>query len=102
MADSMELILQVWPAPGDNGGALAEWLRGELLDLKVQRVDRLTGEVEPMGARDSADVAALLLVQLEPDELQVAIAKVADWMARSDRVVEISAGGHTLKLGHLA
>jgi membrane protein YdbS with pleckstrin-like domain len=101
MTDSFELILQVCPAPGDNAGGLAEWLRAELLYLNVQGVDRLPGEAVQVGAKGSADIPALLLVQLDPNELQVVLAKVADWMARSDRVVGISAGGHTLKLDRL-
>ena len=99
MADSFELILQVCPAPGDDAGELAGRLRGELPDLDVQEVDRLPGEAVPVGAAGSADIAGLLLAQLDPEALQVVLAKVADWAARSDRMVEISAGGHTLKLG---
>ena len=101
MADSLELILQVCPAPGDDARELAKlagWLRGELLDLDVQRVNRLPGEVAPVGAKGSADTAGLLLVQLDPKALKFVQAKVTDWVAQSDRVVEISAGGHTLIL----
>jgi membrane protein YdbS with pleckstrin-like domain len=102
MADSLELILQVCPAPGDDTGELAElagWLRGEVPGLDVQGSDWLPAEAVPVGAKGSADIAGLLLVQLDPKALQIVLAKVADWMARSDRVVEVSAGGHALKLG---
>jgi hypothetical protein len=98
MADSLELILQVCPAPGDDTGELTGWLRGELLDLDVQGVDWLQGDAAPVGAKGSPDIDGLLLIQLDPKVLQVVLVKVADWMARSDRMVEISAGGYTLKL----
>lgn len=96
MADSLELIVHVRLAPRDNAGELAGWLGGELLELDVHGVDRLPATAVTAG---SAQVTALLLVRLDPKALQVVLAKVADWMARSDRVVEISAGGHTLKPG---
>lgn len=98
MADSLELILQVCPVLGDDVGALAEWLRAELLDLDLQEVGRLPGGATPLGAKGSADVPGLLLVQLNPSGLRIVLAKVTDWVARSDRMVEISAGGHTLKV----
>ena len=101
MADSWELILQVRPASGDDARELAKlagWLRGELLDLDVQGVDRLSGEAAPVGANGSADTAGLLLVRLDPNVWKVVQAKVAEWGAESGRVVEIHAGGHTLTL----
>lgn len=101
MADSLELILQVRPAPGDDARELAKlagWLRGELLDLDVQGVDRLPTEAASVGEKGSADIAGLLLVQLDRKAAQLVQAKVTDWVARSDRMVEISAGGHTLIL----
>ena len=102
MGDSGELVLQVCPVPGDDAGDLAElagWLRGELLDLDVRGVDRLSGEAVPSGAKGVAAVAGWLLVQLGPEALRVVLAKVADWVTRNDRVVEVSYGGDTLKLG---
>jgi hypothetical protein len=102
MADSGGVVLQVCPVPGDDAGDLAElagWLRGELLDLDVQGVDRLSGEAVPPGAKGVAAIAGWLAVQLGPEALRVVLAKVADWVTRNDRVVEISYGGDTLKLG---
>jgi hypothetical protein len=101
MADSLELILQVCPAPGDDAGQLATLagrLRGELLDLDVQWVDR-PGEALPVGAKGSADIAGLFLVRLDPKALRVVLDKVTDWAARSDRKVEINAVDPTLKPG---
>lgn len=102
MADSLELMLQVCPAPGDDVAGLAaltEWLRGELPDLDVQGVDQLPREAVPAGAAGPADVAGLLFVHLDPKVLRFVLAKVADWAARSDRMVEVSCEGHTKKLG---
>lgn len=102
MGASGELVLQVCPAPGDDAGELAElagWLRGELLDLDVQGVDRLPDGAVPSGAKGVAEIAGWLLVQLGPEALQVVLVKVADWVTRNDRVVEVSSGGDTLKLG---
>ena len=102
MADSGELILQVRPAAGDDAGDLAEtagWLRAELLDLDVRGVHPLPGEDVPSGAKGVAAVAGWLLVQLGPETLRAVLAKVADWGTRNDRVVEVSYGGGTLKLG---
>ena len=101
MADSGGLVLQVCPAPDDDAAELAElagWLRGELLDLDVRGVDRLSGEAVPPGAKGAAAVAGWMWVQLGPEALRVVLAKVADWVARNDRVVEVSYGGDTLKL----
>lgn len=102
MADSGELILQVCPAQEDDAGELAQttgWLRAELLDLDVREVDRLPGEDVPSGAKGVAAVAGWLLVKLGPESLQAVLAKVADWVTRNGRVVEVSYGGDTLRLG---
>jgi hypothetical protein len=102
MADSGGLVLQVCPAPEDDAGEVAEltgWLRAELLDLDVQAVDRRPGEAVPSGAKGVADIAGWLSVQLGPEALRAVLAAVASWVTRNDRVVEVSYGGNTLKLG---
>jgi hypothetical protein len=99
MADSGELLLQVYPAPDDDAGELAGWLRAELLDLDVQAVDRLSGDAVPGGAKGVADIAGWLSVQLGTEALRIVLAKVADWVARNDLLVEVTEGGDTLKLG---
>ena len=98
MADSGELVLRVCPAPGDDNPELAGWLRGELLDLDVEGVDRLSGEATPTGAKGAGAVAGWLLVQLGPKALRAVLAKVADWAARNNREVEVSYGEDKLKL----
>ena len=102
VADSGALVLQVCPGPEDDAGelaGLAGLLRGELLDLDVSAVDRLPDEAVPPGAKGVAAVAGWLAVQLGPEALRVVLAKVADWVTRNDRPVEVSYGGDTLKLG---
>src|ERR1700733_15085926 len=103
MTDSAELILKVCPALGDDAGKVGElagWLRNELLDLDIQDVDRLPGEVVLPGAKGVAAIAGWLSVRLGPDALRMVLVKIADWGTRNDRVVEVSYGGDTLKLGH--
>ena len=102
MADSGELLLQLYPAPDDDAGDLAElagWLRAELLDLDVQAVDQLSADAVPGGAKGVAAIAGWLSVRLGTEALRIVLAKVADWVARNDRVVEVTEGGDTLKLG---
>ena len=102
MAESGELVLQVCPAPEDDAGELAEttgWLRAELLDLDIGQVGLLPSEDVPSGAKGVAAVAGWLLVELGPDALRAVLAKVADWVTRNGRMVEVSYGGDTLKLG---
>jgi hypothetical protein len=102
MADSSALVLQVYPAPDDEAEDLTElagWLRAELLELDVQDVDQLPGEAIPEGAKGVAAVAGWLAVKLGPKTLRAVLTKVADWVNRNDRAVEVSYGDDTLKLG---
>ena len=101
MADSGGLVLQVCPGAEDDAGELSElagWLRTELLALDVQAVDPLPVDAVPPGAKGVAAVAGWLSVQLSGEVLRVVLAKVADWVTRNDREVEVSYGGDTLKL----
>jgi hypothetical protein len=101
MGHSEELVLQVCQAPEDDATELAKlagWLHGELLDLDVQDVDRVSREAAPSGAKGIAATGGWLLVQLGPEALRTVLAKVADWVTRNDRTVEVSYGGDTLKL----
>jgi hypothetical protein len=52
----------------------------------------------PPGAKGVAAVAGWLSVQLSGEVLRVVLAKVADWVTRNDREVEVSYGGDTLRL----
>src|SRR5215469_11190001 len=102
MADVSGLVLRVCPDPEDDAGDLADLaglLRGELLGLDVSAVDQLVDEAIPPGAKGVAAIAGWLAVQLGPEALRAVLAKVADWVTRDDREVEVSYGGDTLKLG---
>jgi hypothetical protein len=102
VADSGELILRVYPGPEEDAGELAitaGWLRAELLALDVREVGALPDGETPSGAKGIADVTGWLWVQLGPEALRAVLAKVADWVTRNDRAVEVSYGGDTLKLG---
>lgn len=101
VADSDGFVLQVHPAPDDDAGDLAELtglLRGELLDLDVAAVEQLPAGAVPAGTKGVAAVAGWLAVQLGPEALRSVLAKLADWVARNDRGVEVTYGGDTLKL----
>ena len=102
MAALGELVLQICPEPDDDAAELAQltgWLRGELLGLDVQDAAPLPGGAGPSGAKGVAAVAGWLSVQLGPAALQAVLARVADWARRNERLVEVSYGDDTLKLG---
>ena len=101
MTDSTSLVLQVYPAPDDDAGELAEMamlLRAELFELDVQGIEQLSGEAIPEGAKGVAAVAGWLAVTLGPEALRRILGRVADWVTRNDRVVEVSYGRDSLKL----
>ena len=101
MADLGELVLQVQPGPDDDAGDLAELarlLRDDLLDLDVAAVEAPEAGSVPPGSKGVAAVAGWLAVQLGPEALRTVLAKVADWVARNDRGVEVTLNGEPLKL----
>ena len=102
MADSQELILQLRSTAGEDASELstaAGWLRTELLDLGVQNVSLLPDQDVPSGAKGIAVAAGWLWVQLGPEAMRAVLDKLADWVTRNDRTIEVSYGGDTLKLG---
>jgi hypothetical protein len=102
MDDSERLVLQVYAAPGEDAGELAAragWLRDELLDLDVAAVHALPDELVPASTKGVAALAYRFFVQFGPEALRAVLAKVGDWVTRTDRVVEVSYGDDTLKLG---
>jgi hypothetical protein len=101
MANSGGLVLRVHSGPDEDAGELAELtglLQRELLDLDVAAVEPLPDGAVPAGAKGVAAVAGWLAVQLGPEALRRVLAKVADWVARNDRGVEVTYRGDTLKL----
>jgi hypothetical protein len=101
MGRSDGLVLQVYPGPDDDAEELAELtrlLQGELLDLDVAAVERFPVGAVPAGTKGVAAFAGWLAVQLGPEALRAVLAKIANWAARSDRSVEVTYSGDTLKL----
>lgn len=103
MSVGEQVRLRVEAADDEDDGELAELvllLRTELLDLDVTAVDPAPTDVDaPGGAKGLVTAAGKLLVWLGPAGLGAVLGKVADWAARSGRVVEITVDGDSLKLG---
>lgn len=103
MGTGEQVLLSVEAADDEDDGELTELtlrLRAELLDLDVTAVDPVPADEDAgQGAKGLVTVAGKLLVWLGPDGLGAVLAKVADWVARGGRVVEITIDGDSLKLG---
>ncbi|MEU4497888.1 hypothetical protein AB0F96_31800 [Streptomyces sp. NPDC023998] len=102
MSDVIGLHVQVQSLPDGDPEELAEFtgrLRAELLDLDVMAVDPVRDPAEPAQAKGLATVVGWLAIQLRTAEgLRAVVNAVRGWAGRTDRVVEISLGGDTLKV----
>ncbi|WP_405804851.1 hypothetical protein OG729_06465 [Streptomyces sp. NBC_00210] len=102
MSDVIGLHVQVQSLPDGDPEELAEFtgrLRAELLDLDVMAVDPVRDPAEPAQAKGLATVVGWLAIQLRTAEgLRAVVNAVGGWAGRTDRVVEISLGGDTLKV----
>ncbi|MEW2083988.1 hypothetical protein [Streptomyces sp. NPDC005283] len=102
MSDFVGLSVRVQPFPDDDPEELAEItgrLREELLDLDVMAVDPVSEATEPQHAKGLATVVGWLAVHLRAaDALRGVVQAVRGWTGRTDRVVEVSLGGDTLKV----
>lgn len=102
MSDFVGLSVRVQPLPDDDPEELAEItgrLRAELLDLDVIAVDPVSEAAEPEHAKGLATVVGWLAVHLRAaDALRGVVQTVRSWTGRTDRVVEVSLGGDTLKV----
>lgn len=102
MAGSEGVQLRVEAVGDEDAGELA-WvvsrLRAELMGLDVAAAEPAPGERGTEGVKGVEAVAGDLLVWLGPAGLGAVLAKVADWVRRRGRVVEVTVGGDTLKLG---
>jgi hypothetical protein len=102
VSDVIGLHVQVQSLPDGDPEELAEItgrLRTELLDLDVMAVDPMTDPTEPAHAKGLATVVGWLAIQLRTAEgLRAVVNAVRGWAGRTDRVVEISLGGDTLKV----
>jgi len=104
MVDSSDLIVRV--GPDDNGqdddqgvvAALARRLRAELLDLDVERVEPLTEDTAPEGAKGLSSLTGALAVRLGVAGLKTMVERIRDWAARNGRSVEVTINGDTVKV----
>ncbi|WP_242882107.1 hypothetical protein [Actinomadura litoris] len=101
MAVRSELLLHVSPDTDDDRADLADSarrLRAELLDLDVDTVEPLTEDEAPEGAKGLATLAGALIVKLGDAGLGTVVTKVLDFVLRTDRAVEATVDGDTIKL----
>jgi len=102
MEDMNRLILQVLPGQDSDAEELADLgdqLRAELLEFDVASVTPLPAEDAPPGAKGLGEVAGWLVAQFGTlDALRAVISGVRAWAARTQRTVEITMDGDTLKL----
>ncbi len=88
---------------GDELADLTSRLRAELLDLDVDAVEPLTGEAAPGLAKGLADVAGWLVVHLGTAAgVRTVVDALRAWTARTQREVEISLDGDTLRVTGLS
>jgi hypothetical protein len=103
MEDMNRLILQVLPGQESDAEELADLgdrLRAELLEYDVSSVEPLPAEEAPPGAKGIGQVAGWLVAQFGTlDALRAVINGVRAWAARTQRTVEITMDGETLKIG---
>lgn len=79
---------------------LSRWLRDELLDLDVDRVDYITGDV-PSGAKSgtAVDLGTMIVTLSDSAVLAAAVAVLRTWVRRgSDRKVMIQLGKDKLEI----
>jgi hypothetical protein len=102
MENANRLILHVVPGQDSDAEELADLanqLRAELLEMDVASVAPLTADEAPEGAKGIGQLAGWLVAQLGTLEgLKPLVAAVIRWAARTQRTVEISVDGDTLKV----
>jgi hypothetical protein len=102
MEDVERVLMHVLPrqdSDADELADLADDLRGELLELDLVSVGPLTAGEAPAGAKGIGQVGGWLVAQFATmDGLKALLATAHSWTARTQRTVEISMDGDTLKL----
>ncbi|GHG68588.1 hypothetical protein [Streptomyces griseocarneus] len=101
MSDLIALTVQVQPAPDSDLEELADLtgrLRVELLELDVDAVEPARGTA-PGQAKGVGALLGWLAVQLRTAEiLHTLVTSLRNWARRTDRTVEVSIDGDTLKI----
>jgi hypothetical protein len=96
------LLVRVEPAPDGEVEELAELtelLRAELLELDVDSVELLAGQVAPGRAKGLGAVLGWLAIRFGTAEgLRAALSTVRRWVSRTGRSVEVSIDGDVLRL----
>jgi hypothetical protein len=102
MVDRGGLMLRVRLAAGSDVEELVEatgWLRAELLELDVARVEPVSDTAAPEGAKGLGELVGWLMLQLGTmSGLPAVVDTAGAWARRSDREVEISYGGDVLRV----
>jgi hypothetical protein len=89
----VELLLAADDARVDE---LTAALRGELLELDVDRVERETGEA-PKGAR-GLELGALLITFAKSGALSAVVRTVQAWASRGNRHLKLEVDGDTIEI----
>jgi hypothetical protein len=104
--DVDNVTLHIEPRGNDDLEAMTELtqrLRGELLELDVKNVRSVEEEAAPDNAKGIMEIAGWLAVQFGAwDGLRQVISVLRSWTIRTNRTVELSIAGDTLKIGGLS
>jgi hypothetical protein len=95
-----DLAVQVVADTADDAAALEELtflLRDDLLELDIDSAE-LDETEAPADAKGLAAAGSWLVVHLGPAALREVVRTISRWAARTERNVELSLGGDTLKL----
>ncbi|WP_179277545.1 hypothetical protein [Actinoplanes regularis] len=100
MADGYDLVVQISGTDADREepAVFARRLRAELLDLDVDAVDPLADATVPDGAKGVSALAGALGVRLGAAGLASTFAKIRNWVSRTERSVEVTIDGDTIKV----
>jgi hypothetical protein len=100
------VTLHIEPGQTDDREALIELtqrLRGELLELDVKNVKSVEEDAAPDNAKGLMEVAGWLAVQFGAwDGLSQVVSVLKSWTLRTNRTVELTIAGDTLKIGGLS
>jgi hypothetical protein len=98
------VTLHIEPGRSDDREALTDLtqrLRGELLELDVKNVNSVEEDAAPDNAKGVMEVAGWLAVQFGAwDGLSQVISVLRSWTIRTNRSVELTIDGNTLKISH--
>lgn len=103
---SLGLRMRLQPQPYDDADDLDEatqQLRDVLLDLEVDAVRPLEDPAVPLDAKGVAALAGWLAVQMGGFAgIRAIIAAIREWAGRSNRQVEVTIDGDTLKVSGIS